>query len=74
MAQKPLLSVSNSNGEPLPAKAITSTSSYQATALPMVNHFERTGMQTAKADIKAIQKGQEMIFTLPADAYGKTSK
>lgn len=28
-------------------------------------------MQTAKADIKAIQKGQEMIFTLPADAYGK---
>ena len=36
MAQKPLLSVSNSNGEPLPAKAITSTSSYQATALPMV--------------------------------------
>lgn len=36
MVQKPLLSASNSNGEPLPAKAITSTSSYRATVLPMV--------------------------------------
>ena len=29
------------------------------------------GCKLQKADIKAIQKGQEMIFTLPADAYGK---
>lgn len=36
MVQKPLLSASNSNGEPLPAKAITSTSSYRATVLPMI--------------------------------------
>ena len=29
------------------------------------------GCKLQKADIKAIQKGQEMILTLPADAYGK---
>ena len=27
------------------------------------------GCKLQKADIKEIQKGQEMIFTLPADAY-----